>query len=122
MSDDALEIARREDFPALRLDDILPLYDLADIADDELVAYLDHCLLEPRSPRPSIETLLHAFISHASVVHTHADVVLSLTNTPAPHDVLAEVYGDEVGVVGYQRPGFSLSSAARSFGRRMTSS
>ena len=116
-----LKAAERRDFPALRLDDILPLYDLADMADDELVAYLDHCLLEPRSPRPSIETLLHAFIPHPSVVHTHADAVLSLTNTPAPHDVLAQVYGDEVGVVGYQRPGFRLSKAVAEAARERSS-
>ncbi len=117
-----MKVAQHRDFPALRLDDILPLYDLADMANDELVSYLDHCLLEPRSPRPSIETLLHAFLPHASVVHTHADAVLSLTNTPAPYDLLAELYGDEVGVVGYRRPGFRLSKAVAEATREKSSS
>ena len=106
-----MKAVQRRDFPALRLDDILPLYDQADMADQDLVAYLDHCLLDPRSPRPSIETLLHAFLPHASVVHTHADAILSLSNTRSPHDVLARVYGSDVAVVPYQRPGFRLSRA-----------
>ena len=104
-----MKVAQREDFPSLGLDDILPLFDIADMTDEEIVAYLDHCLLEPRSPRPSIETLLHAFLPHASVVHTHADAILSLTNTRSPHEVLGRVYGSDVAVVEYIRPGFALS-------------
>ena len=103
--------AEPRDFPAMRLDDILPLHGLPDMTDEDLVAYLDHCLLKPGSPRPSIETLLHALLSGASVVHTHADAILSLTNTPAPRELLNQVYGDEVAVVPYQRPGFRLSKA-----------
>ena len=104
-----MKVAQREDFPWLGLDDILPLFDMADMTDEEIVAYLDHCLLEPRSPRPSIETLLHAFLPHASVVHTHADAILSLTNTRSPHEMLGRVYGSDVAVVEYIRPGFVLS-------------
>ena len=102
---------QRQDFPGVRLDDVLHLYELGDMTDEDMVAYLDHCLLEPRSPRPSIETLLHAFLSEPSVLHTHADAILSLTNTRSPRDVLGRVYGDEVAVVPYQRPGFRLSKA-----------
>ena len=104
-----MKVAQRQDFPAVRLDDILQLFDLADMTDGDLVAYLDHCLLEPRSPRPSIETLLHAFLPQASVVHTHADAILSLTNTRSPQDMLSRVYGSDVAVVEYIRPGFHLS-------------
>ena len=106
-----MKVAQRQDFPALRLDDILTLFDRADMADEDLVAYLDHCLLEPGSPRPSIETLLHAFLPQASVVHSHADAILSMTNTRSPQDVLTQVYGSDVAVVPYQRPGFRLSKA-----------
>ena len=104
-----MKVAGPRDFPAVRLDDILPLYDLADMTDEDLVAYLEHCLLKPGSPRPSIETLLHAFLPHPSVVHTHADAILSLTNTRSPQDVLSRVYGGNVAVVEYIRPGFRLS-------------
>ena len=104
-----MKVAQRQDFPAVRLDDILHLYDLDHMADEEVVAFLDHCLLEPRSPRPSIETLLHAFLPQASVVHTHADAILALTNTVNPQEILDRVYGDGVAVIEYIRPGFRLS-------------
>ena len=52
----------RGGFPGVILDYVLPLLDRDDMPDDEMVDYLGHCLLEPSSPRPSIETLLHAFL------------------------------------------------------------
>ena len=49
-------------FPGLFLDDLLPLRDRQAMSDEEMVAYLAHCMVEPGSRRPSIETLLHAFL------------------------------------------------------------
>ena len=69
----------RKHFPAVRLEDILPLFEREDMADEEMVAYLEMCLTESAVPRPSIETLLHAFLPHNSVAHTHADAILALT-------------------------------------------
>src|SRR5690348_13241667 len=60
-------------------------------------------------PRPSIETLLHAFVPHAHVYHTHADAVTSLTDTPDSEKLIRKVFGDELGFVPYTRPGFTLS-------------
>ena len=100
---------RRADFSGVRLDDVLPLFDRADMSDEEMVAYLARCLTDPASPRPSIETLLHAFIPAASVFHSHADAVLALINTPDPHRVLDEAFGDSVLRIPYRRPGFLLS-------------
>jgi rhamnulose-1-phosphate aldolase/alcohol dehydrogenase len=100
---------KRSDFSGVRLDDVLPLFGRADMTDEEMVAYLARCLTDPASPRPSIETLLHAFIPAASVFHSHADAVLALINTPDPHRVLDEAFGDSVLRVPYRRPGFLLS-------------
>ena len=99
----------RGGFPGVLLEHVLPLLERDEMPDDEMVDYLSRCLLEPGSPRPSIETLLHAFLPQASVVHSHADAILSITNTRTPHDLLEEAFGAEVAVVGYRRPGFTLS-------------
>ena len=104
-----LKTARHQDFVGLRLDDIEPLFELDHMPDDEMVAYLEHCALNPRTRRPSIETLLHSFIPAPVVAHSHADAVIALTNTPAPANVLRNVYGDTIAVAPYIRPGFSLS-------------
>ena len=97
------------DFPAVRLEDVLPLFERSDIPDEAVVDYLERCLLDPGRPRPSIETLLHAFLPQSSVVHSHADAVLSLTNSRDPREAVHQAYGNDVVVVPYRRPGFLLS-------------
>src|SRR5688500_4308579 len=104
-----LATIRRADFSGVRLDDVLPLFDRDDMSDEEMVAYLARCLTDPSSPRPSIETLLHAFIPDGSVFHSHADAVLALINTPDPHAACEAAFGDSVLRVPYRRPGFLLS-------------
>ncbi len=104
-----LKTARPKDFAALRLDDVAALFDRDDMTDEEMVAYLAHCALDPGGRRPSIETLLHAFIPAASVVHSHSDAVISLTNSGDPREAARAAYGDDAPVVEYLRPGFRLS-------------
>ncbi len=104
-----LATCRASDFPGVRLPDLLPLFERESMSDEELVEYTAHCMMDPGSPRPSIETLLHAFIPAAAVAHTHADAILSLTNTRDPDDLLRRVFGDTVLRIAYRRPGFQLS-------------
>ncbi|MEK7815107.1 MAG: bifunctional rhamnulose-1-phosphate aldolase/short-chain dehydrogenase, partial [Chloroflexota bacterium] len=104
-----LKTIEHRHFPRLRLDDILPLFQRDAMSDEAMVAYLDQCLMDPASPRPSIETLLHGFLPFMCVAHSHADAVTALTNNRDAAAVLKRVYGDDVAVVEYVRPGFRLS-------------
>ena len=79
------------------------------MSDEEMVDYLSKCMLDPWAPRPSIETLLHAFLPYNSVAHSHSDAVVALTNNIDAQKVLQAVYGDEVAVIEYILPGFRLS-------------
>src|SRR3990172_685690 len=81
-------------FPGVRLEDVLPLRKREAMTDEEMVDYLVHCLVEPSSPRPSIETLLHAFLPHPHVDHSHADAILSLTNNREGQKHARAVYGE----------------------------
>ena len=112
-----LKAVTSRDFPGVRMDDVLPLLEREDMSDEEMVAYLGHTLMEPSSPRPSIETLLHAFVPARSVVHTHADAILALTNNDHCEETLKEVFGDELVVIPYRRPGFLLSKQIGQAGR-----
>ena len=105
---DMKSIERRH-FPALRLEEVLPLFDREEMSDDEMVAYLAKCMMDPAAPRPSIETLLHAFLPYASVAHSHSDAVVALTNNSNASQALEDVYGDSLAIVEYIRPGFTLS-------------
>jgi rhamnulose-1-phosphate aldolase/alcohol dehydrogenase len=104
-----LKSIQRKDFPGVRMDDIRALLDRQDMGDEEMVAYLAHALQDPGGPRPSIETLLHGFVNAYAVIHTHADALVSLTNTDRAADVLADVYGKDVIALDYRRPGFRIS-------------
>jgi rhamnulose-1-phosphate aldolase/alcohol dehydrogenase len=104
-----LKSVQRKDFPGVRMDDIRALLDRQDMADQEMVAYLAHGLMDPGGVRPSIETLLHGFVDAQAVVHTHADAIVSLTNNDRPREVLAGVYGKDVIALEYRRPGFRIS-------------
>jgi rhamnose utilization protein RhaD (predicted bifunctional aldolase and dehydrogenase) len=68
-------------------------------------------MLRPSDVLPSIETLMHAFIDQAAVVHTHPTAILTLTNRAAGEETIAEVLGDTVGVVPYVGSGLALGRA-----------
>src|SRR3954453_19886391 len=99
-----------KEFPAVRLDYIEPLRSReGEMTDQEMVDHLARCLVDPCRRRPSIETLLHAFLPARAVLHTHADGILALTNTRGREATVRECFGDSVITVPYLRPGFRLS-------------
>jgi rhamnose utilization protein RhaD (predicted bifunctional aldolase and dehydrogenase)/NAD(P)-dependent dehydrogenase (short-subunit alcohol dehydrogenase family) len=96
-------------FSGVWLEDVLPLRERDALSDEEMLAYLNHCLVEADAPRPSIETLLHAFLPALHVDHVHADAICSLANAPDPAAAVHEALGEDIAVVDYIRPGFELS-------------
>src|SRR6266436_3437069 len=69
-------------------------------------------LLDPGAPNPSVDTLLHAFLPHKYVDHTHSTAVLSLTDQPDAAERCADLYGRGMGLVPYIMPGFLLAKKA----------
>src|SRR5215208_1425583 len=98
-----------EHFTGLRLDEVLPLIERDAMSDEEMVAYLSRCQLDPAMPRCSIETLLHAFVPAAHVHHTHPDGINVLAGTADGERLVRECFGDEAAWIPYIRPGFTLS-------------
>jgi rhamnulose-1-phosphate aldolase/alcohol dehydrogenase len=96
-------------FAALRLEELLPLRARESMDDAEMVDYLRRCALDPDGPRPSIETLLHAFVPAAHVDHTHPDAVIALTSTPEGRRLAADAFGEQAAWLDYERPSFSMS-------------
>ena len=96
-------------FTGLRLQEILPLYAREEMSDEEMVAYLARCQLEPSMPRCSIETLLHAFVPAAHVDHTHPDAINAIAGAVDGEALAHACFGDEVAWIDYIRPGFTLA-------------
>ncbi|HEY2443623.1 MAG TPA: class II aldolase/adducin family protein, partial [Streptosporangiaceae bacterium] len=98
-----------EAFPPLRLDRLLALLERDQLADSQMMHELRCACLLPGAPDPSVETLLHALLPHPFVLHSHADAVLTLTNTPDGAARVREAYDDRVVTVPYVMPGFDLA-------------
>jgi rhamnose utilization protein RhaD (predicted bifunctional aldolase and dehydrogenase)/NAD(P)-dependent dehydrogenase (short-subunit alcohol dehydrogenase family) len=77
-----------------------------------MVAAQRQNLIDPAAPNPSVEALLHAFLPHTFVDHTHSIALLALADQPDAAEVCREVYGDRVALVPYVMPGFALAKAA----------
>lgn len=98
-----------EHFTGLKLDEVLPLMERDEMSDEDMVAYLARCQLDPRMPRASIETLLHAFVPAPHVHHTHPDGINVLAGTRDGERLIHECFGDAAAWIPYIRPGFTLS-------------
>ena len=60
---------------------------------------------------PSIETLLHAFLPHRFIFHTHSTALLTLSNQPNGEELCRQMLGDVFGLVPYIKPGLGLALA-----------
>ncbi|WP_046214417.1 bifunctional rhamnulose-1-phosphate aldolase/short-chain dehydrogenase [Paenibacillus wulumuqiensis] len=100
---------KAQHFTGLRMEDIRPLFERDEMPDEEMVAYLANCMIDARAPRPSIETLLHAFLPFKHVDHTHPDAIISLCCADNGKQIASEIFGDKFVWVPYIRPGFTLS-------------
>jgi rhamnulose-1-phosphate aldolase/alcohol dehydrogenase len=99
----------REHFTALKLNEVLPLQERDAMSDEDMVAYLARCQLDPAAPRCSIETLLHAFVPAPHVHHTHPDGINVLAGSADGERLVEECFGDSAAWIPYIRPGFTLS-------------
>ena len=100
-------------FTPLALERLHELLSLNKLSDPEMMRELSAARLDPSSPQPSVESLLHAHLPHRAVQHSHADVIVQLTNLADGEAVVRKVLGGRVVVVPYVMPGFDLARAVR---------
>jgi len=104
------------DYPGLRLNELLALREIEELTDEEMTDLVTRALLDPSSRRPSIETLLHAFLPFKHIDHVHADAICALTNHAEGTQITAEALGDGFAYVDWMRPGFELSKIVGELG------
>ncbi len=114
-----LETIEAGGFTPVGLDYAKKLAALPSLSDPQMVNELATHTLRAGAPAPSVETLLHAILPHAYVDHTHADAMLSISNSPGGEQRIREIYGDKAVVVPYIMAGFDLAAyCAREFSRQ----
>ena len=100
-----------EGLPAIKLDPLKDLISLDELSDEDMVSFQREQLINKKSPNPSVETLLHAFLPHRFIDHTHSNAILSLTDQKDGYKRAKDLYGDSVGIVPYVMPGFKLAKS-----------
>ena len=116
-----LEFIEAAGFSPVRMNHMLSLAKLDSLSDPQMVNELKTQLTNATSPAPSVETILHAILPFKYVDHTHADAVVTITNTTAGEDRIREIYGDRVVIIPYVMPGFDLAKdVARIFSEQST--
>ena len=98
--------------PGVKLEPLLKLRGLDNLSDEDMVNEQRINLLDAGSPNPSVETLLHAFLPHKFVDHSHADAILVIANQPDVKSLCREIFAGAIGWVPYIMPGFLLAKAA----------
>ncbi len=95
--------------PAVKLNPLLSLKNKKYLSDEDMVAYQKRNLIDIKSPNPSVETFLHAFLPFKFVDHTHSDAIMDITNRLNGRDLCKKIFGPMVSIVPYVMPGFGLA-------------
>ena len=108
-------------FSPVRMAHMVKLGKLESLSDPQMVNELKTQLTNSLAPTPSVETILHAILPFKYVDHTHADAVVTISNTVNGDKRIREIYGDRVVIVPYVMPGFDLSKdVSRLFSEQAT--
>ena len=107
-----LAIIEPEGHPAVKIAPLLKLKKLTSLSDEDMVNAQRINMLDAKGPTPSVETLLHAFLPHKFIDHTHADAILSIINNSQGEKAIKELTKGRLGLVPYIMPGFKLAKLA----------
>lgn len=76
--------------------------------EDRMVGLFDHCIYDLDSKAPSIDTPLHGLLPFRHIDHLHPDALIAVAAAKDSEAITKEIWGDAMGWVPWQRPGFDL--------------
>jgi rhamnulose-1-phosphate aldolase/alcohol dehydrogenase len=80
--------------------------------EDEMAGFFPHCFFNLNPRATSIDTPPHCFIPHRHVDHMHADAIIAIAAARNGERLTRECFGDAMGWIPWQRPGFDLGLKA----------
>ena len=104
-----LETIEETGFAPVRMAHLLKLAQLKSLTDPQMVNELKTNMTLASAPSPSVETILHASLPYKYVDHTHADAVVTITNSRNGLARIQEIYGEDMVIIPYVMPGFDLA-------------
>jgi rhamnose utilization protein RhaD (predicted bifunctional aldolase and dehydrogenase)/NAD(P)-dependent dehydrogenase (short-subunit alcohol dehydrogenase family) len=96
-------------FTALKLDQLVKLSKLDTLSDTDMVNEVKCARLNAEAAAASIEAIVHAVVPFKFVDHSHANAILTLSNSGHGRKLFTEIFGDSVLVLPYVKPGFDLA-------------
>ena len=90
-----------------RLRDLKSVYGGLD-DEDRMVGLFQHCIYDLDSRAPSIDTPLHGLLPFKHIDHLHPDALIAVAAAQDSEEITREIWGDTMGWVPWQRPGFDL--------------
>lgn len=104
-----LDTIEKEGFSPVDLATLIEMASRENLSDTQMVKEQRAAMSDQSFPNPSIEAILHAIIPFTYVDHTHADAVVTLSNTPNGKEIIEELYGKNMVIIDYVMPGFELA-------------
>jgi len=99
---------QKEGFPAVKLKTLQDMAKLQKLSDSEMVKQQRVAMLDKDAPNPSVEAILHALIPYKFVDHTHADAIVTISNSVDGNEHIRNLFPNFL-IVDYVMPGFELA-------------
>ncbi|MEA3371170.1 MAG: class II aldolase/adducin family protein, partial [Campylobacterota bacterium] len=99
---------KAEGFSPVYIDTLLDMAKLEKLSDSDMVAEQRDAMLDDSAPNPSVEAILHALIPYKFVDHTHADAVVTISNSKTGKENIQKLFPNFL-IVDYIMPGFELA-------------
>lgn len=99
---------KEEGFAPVKLQALLDMVKRETLSDSEMVRLQREAMTNKDAPNPSVEAILHAIIPFKYVDHTHADAVVTISNSKQGKEIIDELYSDFL-IIPYVMPGFVLA-------------
>ncbi len=103
-----LENIKARGFSPVKLDILLKMARLKTLSDSDMVREQKNAMIDKNAPNPSVEAILHAIIPFKFVDHTHADAIVTISNSKGGKKNIKQLFPDFL-VIPYVMPGFILA-------------
>lgn len=99
---------KAEGFAPVKMKTLLDMAKLDTLSDTDMVSGQKAAMIDKSAPSPSVEAILHALIPFKVVDHTHADAVVTISNSKNGIEHIKNLYPNFL-IVPYVMPGFILA-------------
>ncbi|MFP4332209.1 MAG: class II aldolase/adducin family protein [Campylobacterales bacterium] len=103
---------QKEGFAPVKLDALIEMSKMQSLSDSDMVRLQREAMIDSSAPNPSVEAILHAIIPFKFVDHTHADAVVTISNSKDGSKLIKELYPNHL-IVPYVMPGFILAKTIK---------